>query len=182
MAHGSRVARADGFVTARYGRRVTKRQRTYTWDDPAPTSAANRDMQGLDFLRGLIDGSIPHHPTSRTLGFRVTDAREGWVEVSMEPQEFHANAVGSVHGGVIATMFDTAMGFSVSSTLEAGVGYTTLDLQVRYLRPVQAGNGVVRVHGICEYSGRRTATARGEARDENDRLLATASTTCLILR
>lgn len=159
---------------------VTERERTYTWDDPAPTSAANRDMPGLDFLRGLIDGSIPHHPTSRTLGFTVTDARDGFAEVTLEAQEFHANAVGSVHGGVLATLFDTAMGFAVSSTLVAGVGYTTLDVQVRYLRPVQPGH-VVRVQGFCEHSGRRTATARGEARDEQGRLLATGSTTCMIL-
>ncbi len=156
------------------------RQRTYTWEDPAPTSAANRDMQGLDFLRGLMDGSIPHHPTSRTLGFTVTDAQEGFVEVTLEVQEFHANAVGSVHGGVLATLFDTAMGFSVSSTLDAGVGYTTLDLQVRYLRAVQPGH-VVRVQGLCEHTGRRTAIARGEARDDQGKLLATGSTSCLIL-
>lgn len=156
------------------------RQRIYTWDDPAPTSAANRDMKGLEFLRGLMDGSIPHHPTSRTLGFTVTDAREGFVEVTLEVQEFHANAVGSVHGGVLATLFDTAMGFSVSSTLDAGVGYTTLDLQVRYLRGVQPGH-ILRVQGFCEHAGRRTATARGEARDEQGRLVATGSTSCLIL-
>jgi len=160
---------------------IPDRQRTYTWDDPAPTSAANRDMRGVDFLRGLIDGTIPHHPTSRTLGFTVTDAREGLVEVTMEAREFHANAVGSVHGGVLATMFDTAMGFAVASTLEPGVGYTTLDLQVRYLRPVQPGHRV-RVQGFCEHAGRRTATARGEARDDEGRLIATGSTTCMILR
>lgn len=159
-----------------------ERSRTYTWDDPAPTAAANRDMHGLDFLRGMIDGSIPQHPTSRTLGFAVTDAREGFVEVCIEPQEFHANAVGSVHGGVLAAMFDTAMGLSVSSTLEAGVGYTTLDLQVRYIRPIQPGQSAVRVHGFCEHTGRRTATARGEARDADGRLIATASSTCLVLR
>ena len=159
-----------------------QRQRTYTWEDPAPTSAANRDMHGLDFLRGLMDGTIPHHPTSRTLGFTVTDAGEGFAEVTLEPQEFHANAVGSIHGGVLATLFDTAMGFCVSSTLEAGVGYTTLDLQVRYVRPVQTGKGVIRVQGFCEHTGRRTATARGEARDSEGRLLATGSSTCLILR
>lgn len=95
-------------------------------------------------------------------------------------QEFHANAVGSVHGGVLATLFDTAMGFSVSSTLDAGVGYTTLDLQVRYLRAVQPGH-VVRVQGFCEHTGRRTAIARGEARDDQGKLLATGSTSCLIL-
>ena len=137
-------------------------------------------MPGLDFLRGLIDGSIPHHPTSRTLGFTVTDARDGFAEVTLEAQEFHANAVGSVHGGVLATLFDTAMGFAVSSTLAGGTGYTTLDVQVRYLRPVQPGH-IVRVQGFCEHSGRRTATARGEARDEQGRLLATDSTTCMIL-
>ncbi|MFZ2529466.1 MAG: PaaI family thioesterase [Rhodococcus sp. (in: high G+C Gram-positive bacteria)] len=137
-------------------------------------------MPGLDFLRGLIDGSIPHHPTSRTLGFTVTDARDGFAEVTLEAQEFHANAVGSVHGGVLATLFDTAMGFAVSSTLAGGTGYTTLDVQVRYLRPVQPGH-IVRVQGFCEHSGRRTATARGEARDEQGRLLATGSTTCMIL-
>lgn len=159
-----------------------QRSRTYTWEDPAPTSAANRDMHGLEFLRGLMDGSIPHHPTSRTLGFTVTDAGEGFAEVTIEPQEYHANAVGSIHGGVLATLFDTAMGFSVASTLEEGVGYTTLDLQVRYIRPVQTGKGVVRVQGFCEHTGGRTATARGEARDAEGRLLATGSTTCMIFR
>ncbi|MBH0118670.1 PaaI family thioesterase, partial [Rhodococcus sp. CX] len=106
--------------------------------------------------------------------------REGFAEVTLEVQEFHCNAVGSVHGGVVATLFDTAMGFSVASTLAPGVGYTTLDLQVRYLRAVQPGH-LIRVQGFCEHSGRRTATSRGEARDEQGRLVASGSTTCMIL-
>lgn len=159
-----------------------QRQRTYTWEDPAPIAEANRDLSGLEFVRGLLDGTVPHHPTSRTLGFAVTDAREGFVEVTAEPEEFHYNAVGSVHGGVIATMIDTAMGFAVSSTLPAGIGYTTLDITVRYIRGIKAGQGAIRVHGIAEHTGRTTATARAEVRDDKGRLLATASTTCLILR
>lgn len=159
----------------------TERQRTYSWNDPAPIAEANRSLSGLEFVRGLVDGTVPHHPTASTLGFRVTDAREGFVEITAEPQEWHYNAVGSVHGGVIATMIDTAMGFSVSSTLPAGVGYTTLDITVRYIRGIKGDGGSIRVHGFSEHTGRTTATARAEVRDDRDRLLATASTTCLIL-
>ncbi|QDP96897.1 PaaI family thioesterase [Microlunatus elymi] len=92
------------------------------------------------------------------------------------------NAIGTVHGGVIASWLDTAMGYAIQSRLDIGISLTTLDIQVRYLRAIQANDPPLRVIGTAEHVGRTTATARAEVLDDQDRRLATATTSCLILR
>jgi uncharacterized protein (TIGR00369 family) len=93
------------------------------------------------------------------------------------------NPIGSVHGGVAATLLDSCMDCAVHSTLEAGVGYTTTDLQVRYIRPMSADTGRVLAEGRLVHAGRRTATAEGRLTTEDgETLLAHATTGCVILR
>lgn len=158
------------------------RERTYTWTDPEATARRHTELSGLEFVTALLRGESENSPLSRTLGFTVTAAAPGRVELSLEPAEFLYNAVGSLHGGALSAVADTAMGFAVSTTLPARTGYTTLDLTVRFTRPATSGSGTVTVTGLAEHTGRRTAVARAEARDARGRLLATASSTCLILR
>lgn len=109
------------------------------------------------------------------------EADEGRVSVELTPQEFHYNPLGTVHGGVLSTLLDTAAGCAVHTTLPAGVGYTSLDLNVKFLRPVTVDSGTLRCEGTVLQRGRRTALAEARITDADARLIAHATSTCLIL-
>jgi uncharacterized protein (TIGR00369 family) len=96
------------------------------------------------------------------------------------PGEEHYNPIGSVHGGIYATMLDSAAGCAVQSTLPQGMGYTSLDLTVKFLRPITADTGKVRAVGSVLSSGRRTALAEAQLLDSADRLLAHATSSCML--
>ena len=119
-----------------------------------------------------------------TLGFEAVSFEPGVAVFAFEPAEYQYNPIGSVHGGIAATILDSCMGCAVHTTLDAGVGYTTTDLQVRYLRSMRAGDGRVLAEGRVVHSGRRTATAEGRLYLESDPdvLYAHGSTGCVILR
>ncbi|WP_343712351.1 PaaI family thioesterase [Inquilinus sp.] len=156
------------------------RERVVRWQDPKALAAAGRGMGGRDFLQALADGRLPPPPIADLVGFTLTEIGEGRVVLVLVPDESHYNPIGSVHGGVIATVLDTVMGCAVHSTLPAGRGYTTLEIKVNYTRPHRAGAGPVRAVGRVIHAGRQTAVAEATLVDSRDRVLAHASTTCLI--
>jgi uncharacterized protein (TIGR00369 family) len=136
---------------------------------------------GLSFLRAIKDGELPPAPIAELLGFEIRHITRGRVVFAMTPQEKHYNPIGMVHGGVTATLLDTVMGCALHSTLPQGVGYSTLDISVRYLRPVNVATGAVIATGSLVHSGRRTATAEATLHDVTlGRLLATATSTLLV--
>ena len=115
----------------------------------------------------------------------VVEVGPGRAVFAIEPAEWMYNPLGSVHGGVAATLLDSCMGCAVHTTLDAGVGYATTDLQVRYLRSMRAGAGRVLAEGRVVHAGRRTATAEGRLfleGEDPEVLFAHASTGCAILR
>ncbi|UBV44375.1 PaaI family thioesterase (plasmid) [Deinococcus taeanensis] len=161
------------------------RQRTYTWSDPLIGAEAARQLSGLEYLRGMVRGAYPGPPIADSLDFalaREEDIEDGRVTFRMTPREFHYNPIGSVHGGVFATLLDSALGCAIHTRLPAGVGYTTLELKVNYVRPLLAGMGEVRAVGEVLSVSRQVATAQARLLDANDKLYAHATTTCLILR
>ncbi len=159
------------------------RQRVVAWDDPTALAERARDLPGLDFLRAMADGELPAPPVARLLGMRVVEVEWGVVTFTLTPCESLYNPIGMVHGGVTATLLDSAMGCAVHSELPAGVGYTTLELKANYLRPILADTGPVRCRARVVHRGGTVATAEGRAwREADDELLAHATTTCLILR
>jgi uncharacterized protein (TIGR00369 family) len=159
------------------------RERTFTWQDPTASARLGTGMAGLEYMRAIVDGSVPEPPIARTLGFQVIEVERGRAVFALEPAEWMYNPIGSVHGGIAATILDSCMGCAVHTTLEAGVGYTTTDLQVRYLRGMSADTGRVLAEGRVVHAGRRTATAEGRLFVESDeKLLAHGSTGCVILR
>lgn len=158
------------------------RERTHRWDDPLATAAAARDVDGLTFLGLLASGAVPAPPIAGTLGMTVEEIGEGRVVFGLEPAEYHFNPIGSVHGGVFATLLDSAMGCAVHSVLPAGVRYTSLDLSVKFLRPLGVGSGPVRCEGQVVHLGGRTALAEGRLFDGAGRLAAHGTSTCLIIR
>ncbi len=156
------------------------RSREYSWSDPIALAEVARGRSGLDFMRALMLGELPPPPIAVTLGFEVAEVGEGRAVFTITPGEHLYNPIGMVHGGVAATMLDTVTGCAVHTTLPAGTGYTSMDLAVKYLRPLSADTGPVRAIGTIINRGRRTALAQGELRDAADRLLAHATSTCMI--
>ncbi|MEU5095251.1 PaaI family thioesterase [Streptomyces sp. NPDC020996] len=157
-----------------------ERSRTYDWQDPAVTAAAVGRASGLEFLRDILAGRLPAPPVAATLGMDLEEVDHGHAVFSLVPGEEHYNPIGSVHGGMYATMLDSAAGCAVQSTLPPGTGYTSVDIAVKFLRPVTVDTGKVRAVGSVLSGGRRTALAEARLLDGSDRLLAHATSTCMI--
>ncbi|MER5874721.1 PaaI family thioesterase [Streptomyces sp. NPDC060235] len=156
------------------------RSRTYDWEDPAVSASAVGHQSGLDFLREVQAGRLPAPPIAATLGMTLEEVEHGRAVFSLVPGEEHYNPIGSVHGGVYATLLDSAAGCAVQSVLPPAMGYTSLDLTVKFLRPVTVDTGRIRAVGTVLNSGRRTALAQAELLDEADRLLAHTTSSCLL--
>jgi uncharacterized protein (TIGR00369 family) len=159
---------------------AAERTRTFNWSDPAQTAALIGRRSGLELLRAMSAGELPPPPIMQLIDMAGMTAEEGSVTVTLDPQEFHYNPLGSMHGGVIATLLDTAAACSVQSTLPAGVGYTSLDLNVKFLRPITLASGRLTCTGTVLQRGRRTALAEARLTDAQGRLAAQAMSSCLI--
>jgi len=158
------------------------RTRTVTWDDPAPHAAAARDRGGLESMLAMVRGEIPPPPIALLLGFRLVDVTNGSATFEGTPAEYHYNPIGVVHGGFALTLLDSALGCAVFSTLPAGVGYTTTDVQARLIRAITKDTGLVRCTARTVHVGRSTGIAQGELTDAAGKLLAIGSTACAIFR
>jgi len=158
------------------------RDREYAWDDPAPSAAAARDLDGLAFLEAILDGKLPGPPVARTLDFMPVSVQPGEVVFEFTPAEFHYNPIGSVHGGVLATLCDSACGCAVQSMLPGGSFYTSLDLSVKFLRPVTSATGRMTCGGTVTHLGTRSALAQARLTDSRGKLFAHATSTCMIFR
>jgi uncharacterized protein (TIGR00369 family) len=143
-----------------------------------PETAAT--MSGLDLLKGMIAGRLPGPPIMQLVGFELIEVHEGRAVFAGTPRFDHYNPLGTVHGGYAATLLDSCMGCAVHSTLPKGVGYTTLEFKVSLLRAITEETGEVRAEGKIISAGRRVATAEGRLTDAKGRLLAHATTTCLV--
>jgi len=141
----------------------------------------HKDMTGLEFVQAMIDGTLPHNSMAATLGYRIVEAEMGRVVVTAVPKDTHLNPQGTVHGGLAATILDTCMGLAVQTLLDKGVGSTTLEFKISFVRPITPETGMIRAEGVVVNQGRRVGTAEGRVTDATGRLLAHATTTCLIL-
>ena len=121
-------------------------------------------------------------PCGHALDFKGIEASEGRVVFEFTPQEFHYNPIGSVHGGVITTLMDSAMGCAVHSTLPAGTRYTTLELKVNFIRGIGKNTGILQCIGTMIQGGGRVAVSEAKLVDAKGRLYAHGTSTCLILR
>ena len=148
---------------------------------PAPIDPATlKSMSGMDIFSALLAGRLPPPPISRLLGFDIHSIEKGHVVFTGTPGRQHYNPIGSVHGGYAATLLDSCMGCAVHTTLDAGQGYTTLEIKINYLRGMTDQTGPVRAEGLVLQSGRRAAMAEGRLLDASGRLLAHGTTTCLV--
>jgi uncharacterized protein (TIGR00369 family) len=144
--------------------------------------ASMRAMSGLEFLRGLMDGSLPPPAFSAASRIVPVEAAEGRVVFEGMPHGDFYNPMGTVHGGWIATLIDTAMACAVHSSLKPGEIFTTVEMNITYVRPVHATSGTLRCEGVLLHSGGRIASAEGKVYDAAGNLVAHGSETCLITR
>jgi uncharacterized protein (TIGR00369 family) len=138
-------------------------------------------MTGLEVMQAVASGQLPPPGIAVLLGMSVVDVGDGFATFELSPDERMLNPIGSIHGGIAATLLDSCMGCAVHTTLPAGVGYTTAQLNLHYLRSMQPGMGPVRATGTVIHRGRKQSTAEAKLVDASGRLLAHGTTTCLIL-
>jgi uncharacterized protein (TIGR00369 family) len=158
-----------------------QRSRTIRWSDPLESAERLGGLSGLEAMRALADGTVPPPPIAVLLGFRLVEVDEGRAVFTGVADEFHYNPIGVVHGGLAATLLDSAMGCSVHTTLRPGESYTTAELKVNLVRAINGGTPL-RCEGTVLYKGRRQATAEGKLLEATTgKLLAHGTTTCLML-
>jgi uncharacterized protein (TIGR00369 family) len=157
------------------------RSKTVTWYDPAATVALGGGLSGLEFMQALAEGRIPPPPIAQLLGMWPTKVDVGLAVFACTPDESMYNPIGMVHGGMVCALADSAAGCAVHTTLDAGVAYSSIGITVNFLRPVTLGSGTLVATGRVVKPGRRVATATAEIVDGAGRLVATASSSCLIM-
>ncbi|GGY59831.1 PaaI family thioesterase [Streptomyces anulatus] len=146
------------------------------------TTADPTTMTGLELMRWVqteLPADIPS--IGRLLGMRFDEVDHGRIVISLDTRPDFANPLGTVHGGIAATLLDSVMGCAVHTTLPAGAGYTTLELKVNYIRTARTDGQKLTAEGTVIHAGRRVATAEGKVLDEQGKLIAHATTTCMIL-
>jgi uncharacterized protein (TIGR00369 family) len=148
------------------------KSRTFTWADPAPLSAARRRSDGLTFFRSIADGSLPQPPMYKTLDFRLVAADEGASRFECDPGDFLYNPLGTIHGGVAATLIDSAAGVAVQSTLGVGLTTATIRLTIDYARPILERTGRLTCIGRIVKPGRQVALAEADLIGEDGKLYA----------
>ncbi len=144
--------------------------------------AAMTSLSGLDQMRAIANGDVEQPPIARLLGFGVIEVDEGRAVFSAEPGEQHYNPIGVVHGGLAATLLDSAMGCAVHTTLEPGWSYGSLDLSARFVRPITPETGRILGEGVVVHRGSKTATMEGRVwAEEGGKLLAHGTGSALLL-
>ncbi|WP_329070532.1 PaaI family thioesterase [Streptomyces sp. NBC_01429] len=139
-------------------------------------------MTGLELMRWVQTERPTDLPSiGRLLGMRFDEVEHGRIVISLDTRPDFANPLGTVHGGIAATLLDSVMGSAIHTTLPAGTGYTTLELKINYIRTAHTDEQTLTAEGTVIHAGRRTATAEGRVRDDQGKLIAHATTTCLIL-
>jgi uncharacterized protein (TIGR00369 family) len=160
----------------------SSRSRTLVWQDPVATAAVGATMTGMEYMTAVVAGKMPPPPIAVTMRLRPVELEEGRVIFEGEPGEEHYNPIGVVHGGYAATLLDSALGCAVHTTLSAGVAYTSLGLEAKFVRPITRDTGRVLCEASVLYRGRKQATAEATlTAADSGKLLAHGISTCMIL-
>lgn len=157
------------------------RSRTIVWEDPLPFVNSAKTQSGLERLQGLLRGDVAKPPMAALVDIELVEVESGRVVFTAQPEEFHYNLGGVAHGGFACTLLDSALGCAVTSMLPAGKSCTTLDLQVRFIRPLTRDTGTLRCEAKVLHLGKTIGTAEASITDAAGRLCAHATTACAIL-
>lgn len=159
---------------------ASARSRLVEWVDPMVGADQMLGMSGLDYVRAMVDGRVPPPPIAALMRMAPIAADAGTTTFECLPDESHYSPIGTVHGGLVCTLLDSVVGCAVQTTLPAGTGYTSIEIKVNYLRAVRADTGRLTAIGTVTKPGRRVAFAEGTVVDAQGRIVATASSTCLV--
>jgi uncharacterized protein (TIGR00369 family) len=157
-----------------------ERSRLVSWRDPTITQATATSMSGLAYWRAVADGHLPPPPIGELFRMRVTDVENGRITFTCTPDGSMYNPLGTVHGGTLCTLLDTVTGCALHTTLPEGMGYTSIEIKVNYLKAVTAASGPLTAVGTVVKAGSRIAFTEATATDASGALVATASSTLLI--
>lgn len=157
------------------------RNKSFAWVDPLATAEQVVGMSGLEYMHAVRDGSAPWPPMGVLMNFEMVEAERGRVVITCTPGEEHYNPLGIIHGGLLCTLLDTVIGCATHTTLEQGTGYTSIELKVSYMRPVTLDTGPLTGTGTVTKDGRRVVFAEGTVTDAEGNLVATASSSLLVL-
>jgi uncharacterized protein (TIGR00369 family) len=138
-------------------------------------------ISGREMLERMRAGTLPAAPFARLLGFTIEEIAEGRVTFTAQPTEEAYNPLGLVHGGWIATILDSAIGTSLTTLMPPGKSVVSLDLAVRYFKPLTAASGIVRCEGSVINIGRNYGTGEARLVDAAGRIHAHATSTCAII-
>jgi uncharacterized protein (TIGR00369 family) len=156
------------------------RSRVVTWHDPGPSTARGLTMAGLDYLRAMIDGTLPPPPICQLMRYDIVSAEAGRVVFTCEPDESAYNGIGVVHGGLVCTLLDSVAALALHSTLPQGRGCTSVEIKVNYVKAVQLGSGLLTATGTVVKAGSRIAFTEGVVSEASGAVVATASSTLLV--
>jgi uncharacterized protein (TIGR00369 family) len=140
------------------------------------------ELTGLELMRQAAATADRPAYIGTLIGLSIDEVEHGEVTMSLHTRPDMANPLGTLHGGICATLLDSAMGCAVHTTLDAGVGYGTLELKVNYIRSVPVDDVKLTATAKTIHVGRKTATAEGRVYDPEGRLVAHGTTTCMIHR
>lgn len=157
-----------------------QRSRTVTWHDPGPGAARGRAVAGIDYLKAMIAGELPPPPIAALMQFDLVEAEPGKVVFTCRPDPSMNNPNGGIHGGLVCTLLDSVAGLAVHSTLPAGKGYTSIEINVNYLKAVRLDTGPVTATGTVVKAGSRVGFTEGVVTDASGAIVATATSTLLV--
>jgi uncharacterized protein (TIGR00369 family) len=169
--------RTDTASTAAWG---AEQSRLVSWRDPITTQAATASISGLAYWRAVADGHLPPPPIAELIQMRVVDVEDGRVTFAWTPDASMYNGLGVVHGGAVCTLLDTATGCALHTTLSEGIGYTSVEIKVNYLKAVTVASGPLTTVGTVVKAGSRIGFTEATVTDASGRLVATATSTLLV--
>ena len=140
-----------------------------------------KEMTGLQLLQAMAAGKIPPASISETIPMKPTEIKNGQVTFEVQADKRHLNPLGGVHGGFAATVLDTVTGCAIHTVLEAGVGYGTIDLNIKMCRPIPKDHPLIAIDDVINVS-KNLAISEGKIIDEHGKLYAHATATCMIIR
>ncbi len=147
----------------------------------ARVPAARTTLSGIDYFRRIQSGEAPRAPMLELLGMRLLEVDEGRVVFGVTPSEQHYNAMGIAHGGLAATLLDSALGCAINTLAPVGTFFTTLELKVNFTRPIRRETGPLRCEARVVHMGSRVATSEGRVVDARGKIYAHGSTTCIVV-
>jgi uncharacterized protein (TIGR00369 family) len=134
----------------------------------------------LENARKMMTGELPPAPMGALIGLRLIDIEPGRARFEIDADHRHHNPMGTLHGGILCDLADSAMGMAYASTLGEGESFTTLELKINFLRPIVSGRLIA--EGSIVQQGRTAGMTECSVTDETGRLIAKATSTCLTLR